>query len=61
MMIDHEQTLYELTEKACEIDTIMQKLSFRLKRTRKNIKGCTETCESTNNIIGEFNVRNKLQ
>jgi len=57
-MTDHEM-LVELAEKAQELDSAMKNISFRMKRTRKNLKVCTETCRSTNTMIGEINGRHQ--
>lgn len=57
-MTDHE-ILVELAEKAQELDSAMKNIYFRMKRARKTIKVCTETCKSTNDMIGELNGRNQ--
>ena len=57
-MTEQEKKLRELTEKAKELDSALKMASFRMKRTRKNIKVCKETCRQTNHMIGELNVRN---
>lgn len=54
-MTEHEQKLYELTEKVKDLDTVMKTVSFRMMRTRKTLKICKETCEQTNKIIGDLN------
>jgi hypothetical protein len=56
-MTDDEKRLYELTEKAKIIDSAVKAAHFRMRRTRKNIKGCKETCKQTNDLIGELNAR----
>jgi outer membrane murein-binding lipoprotein Lpp len=57
-MTEHEQKLYELAEKVKDLDTAIKTASFRMMRTRKNLKMCKETCEQTNEMIGEINGRN---
>ena len=57
-MTDHEM-LVELAGKAQELDSAMKNICFRMKRTRKNLKVCTETCRSTNTMIGEINGRHQ--
>lgn len=51
--------LEALANKASELDLTMRALSFRMKRTKKNIKLCKETCSVTNKLIGNLNVGNK--
>ena len=53
-------TLSELNDKTQELDDALKNASFRIKRTRKNIKACKEACKQTNEIItGELNVATK--
>jgi hypothetical protein len=56
-MTEQEKKLYELTEKAEALDSAMKVATFRMKRTRKNIRVCKETCKRTNDLIGELNAR----
>lgn len=58
-MTEQEQKLVELTEKAEELGSALKAASFRMRRTRKNIKVCKETCKETNNLIGEMDARDK--
>jgi outer membrane murein-binding lipoprotein Lpp len=60
-MTEHEQKLYELAEKVKDLDTAIKTASFRMMRTRKNLKMCKETCEQTNEMIGEINGCSKHQ
>lgn len=57
-MTEHEQKLFELAEKVKDLDTAIKTASFRMRRTRKNLKVCKETCEQTNQMIGELHGRN---
>jgi len=56
-MTEQEQKLYELTEKAEALDSVLKIAHFRMRRTLKNLKVCKETCKQTNEIIGELNAR----
>lgn len=56
-MTNEEKRLHELNEKAKIIDSTVKAAHFRMKRTRKNIRGCKETCKQTNDLIGELNAR----
>ena len=56
-MTEQEQKLFELAEKVKDLDTAIKTASFRMKRTRKNLKVCKETCEKTNQMIGEIHGR----
>ena len=58
-MDEQEKKLYELTEKAKDLDFAMKVASFRMRRARKNVKVCKETCKQTNDLIGEFNARDE--
>lgn len=58
-MTEQEQKLIELTEKAEDLGSTLKAAGFRMRRTRKNIKACKETCKETNNLIGEINARDK--
>jgi hypothetical protein len=60
-MTDQERKLQELNEKVISLDNTIKDLSFRMKRTRKVLKNCRETCKTTNEMIGELNGRNKQQ
>ena len=53
-MNDQEKKLSELAEKAKQLDSTMKHVSFRMRRTLKNIKVCRETCKSTNALIDEL-------
>ena len=54
-MTDQEQKLLELAEKAKTLGSAMRDASFRMRRTRKTLKLCKETCKRTNDMIGELN------
>lgn len=56
-MTENEQKLYEFAEKVKDLDTAIATASFRMMRTLKNLRVCKETCEQTNQIIGEINGR----
>jgi hypothetical protein len=60
-MTDQEQKLLELTEKAKTLGSAMKDASFRMRRARKTLKICKETCKRTNDMIGELNVGIKHQ
>jgi len=51
--------LEALANKVNELDSTMRALSFRMKRTKKNIRLCKETCTITNQLIGNLNARDK--
>jgi len=54
-MTESEEILKELAAKAEELGNTMKAVSFRMKRTRKSLRYCRETCVSTNQMIGELN------
>jgi hypothetical protein len=54
-MTEQEQKLLELTEKAKTLGSAMKAASFRMRRTRKILKICKDTCKRTNDMIGELN------
>lgn len=60
-MTEHERKLLELTEKAKALDTTIKAITFRMKRTKKSIRMCKETCQSTNQLIGEINAGNEYK
>lgn len=53
------EKLEVLTNKVHELSSTMRALNFRMKRTKKNIRLCKETCTVTNQLIGNLNVRNQ--
>lgn len=56
---EQEQKLVDLTEKAKSLDNTLKILKFRMGRNRKTLRGCTDTCQITNKMIGEINDRSK--
>jgi hypothetical protein len=44
-------------QKAEELSKTVDALSFRLRRTLKNVRWCRESCKSTSKMIGEINGR----
>lgn len=60
-MTDQEQKLLELAEKAKMLGAAMKAANFRMRRTRKTLKICKETCKTTNDMIGEINARDGVK
>lgn len=58
-MTEQDKKLVELADKVKDLDTTIRNLHFRMKRTRKNLKLCRETCKETNDLIEEINARNQ--
>lgn len=52
------EQLEALTKKVHELGSTMRALNFRMKRTKKNIRLCKETCTLTNQLIGNLHVSN---
>ena len=57
-MTEQEKKLVELTEKAEELSSAMKAIQFRMRRNRKSLRVCKDTCKETNTLIGELNARN---
>lgn len=52
--MDEHEKLLELSDKASKINSTMKNVSFRMRRTRRSIEICKETCQQTNKIINDI-------
>lgn len=55
-MTEQEKKLIEIADKAKNLDSTIRALQFRMRRTRKSLKLCKQTCQETNDLIGELHV-----
>jgi outer membrane murein-binding lipoprotein Lpp len=53
-MTEQEKKLVELADKAQDLNSTIRALHFRMRRTRKSLKMCKETCKQTNDLIEEL-------
>lgn len=53
-IMDEHEKLLELSDKASKINSTMKNVSFRMRRTRRSIEICKETCQQTNKIINDI-------